>query len=59
VVALLVLSLVLKRDFLGLLGGGEGPAGATSGEVTSSPEEEKLVEFGSGRPDACDTFRES
>jgi hypothetical protein len=45
VVVLLVLSLVFKRDFLGLLGGGEGPAGATSGEVTSSPEEEKLVDF--------------
>jgi predicted metalloprotease len=44
-VVLLVLSLVFKRDFLGLLGGGEGPAGATSGEVTSSPEEEQLVEF--------------
>jgi predicted metalloprotease len=45
VVVLLVLSLVFKRDFLGLLGGGEGPASETSGEVTSSPEEEKLVEF--------------
>ena len=45
VVVLLVLSLVFKRDFLSLLGGGEGPAAAASGEVASSPEEEKLVDF--------------
>lgn len=44
-VVLLVLSLVFKRDFLGLLGGGEGQVGAASGEVASSPEEEKLVDF--------------
>ena len=45
VVVLLILSLVFKRDFLSLLGGGEGPAAAARGEVASSPEEEKLVDF--------------
>jgi predicted metalloprotease len=44
-VILLILSLVFKRDFLGLLGGGGAPAGATTGEVATSPEEEKLTEF--------------
>ena len=44
-VILLILSLVFKRDFLGLLGGAGAPAGATTGEVATSPEEEKLTEF--------------
>ena len=44
-IVLLVLSFIFKRDFLGLLGGADAPAGASSGEVASSPEEEKLVGF--------------
>lgn len=46
VVILLVLSLIFKKDFLSLLGGGTGeaaPAGA--GAVESTPEEERLVDF--------------
>lgn len=42
---LLILSPVFKRDFLGLLGGTDAPAGTTTGEVATSPEEEKLVDF--------------
>ena len=42
IVILLVLSLIFKKDFLSLVSGGEA---ATVGEVASTPEEEKLVDF--------------
>ena len=46
VIVLVVLSLVFKRDFLGLLGGGGGtPSGEPSASVSSSPEEEHLADF--------------
>src|SRR4051812_11994222 len=41
-VILLVLSLIFKKDFFSLLSGGQQ---ATAGEVASTPEEEKLVDF--------------
>jgi hypothetical protein len=44
VVLLLVLSLILKRDFFSLVSGGTGEA-AESGAIQSTPEEEKLVDF--------------
>jgi uncharacterized protein len=42
IVILLVLSLIFKRDFFSLLSGG---GQATAGEVASTPEEERLVDF--------------
>jgi len=42
IVILLVLSLIFKKDFFSLLSGGQP---ATAGEVTSTPEEERLVDF--------------
>ncbi|MFN2571642.1 MAG: neutral zinc metallopeptidase [Gemmatimonadales bacterium] len=44
VVILLILSLVFKRDFFGLLSRGANAA-APAGQVTASPEEEHLVDF--------------
>jgi len=44
-VILLILSLIFKRDFLGLLGGDGVQGGAPTGEVATSPEEEKLADF--------------
>jgi predicted metalloprotease len=48
-VVLLVLSLVFKQDFFSLLAGGDGggvpTASAPTGAVSTTPEEEKLVEF--------------
>jgi predicted metalloprotease len=44
-VILLILSLIFKRDFLGLLGGDGGQGGAPTGQVATSPEEEKLTDF--------------
>jgi uncharacterized protein len=41
-VVLLVLSLIFKRDFFSLVSGG---GAATAGEVASTPEEERLVDF--------------
>src|SRR6476661_7370346 len=46
VIVLVVLSLIFKRDFLGLLGGGGGtPSGEPSASVPASPEEEHLADF--------------
>ena len=45
VVLLLVLSLVFKRDFFSLIGGGSGDGSAVAGTVESTPEEEQLVQF--------------
>jgi predicted metalloprotease len=42
IVILLVLSLVFKKDFFSLVSGGEA---APAGEVVSTPEEERLVDF--------------
>ena len=42
IVMLLVLSLIFKKDFFSLVSGGEA---ATVGEVASTPEEERLVDF--------------
>ncbi len=45
-VVLVVLSLVFKQDFLGMLGGGGGVASTVvEGPITSTPEEEKEVDF--------------
>jgi uncharacterized protein len=45
-VVLVVLSLVFKQDFLGMLGGGGGVASSVvEGPITSTPEEEKEVDF--------------
>ena len=44
VVILLVLSLIFKRDFFSLIGGGTSEA-APSGAVAATPEEQHLVEF--------------
>ncbi|HEU5220291.1 MAG TPA: neutral zinc metallopeptidase [Gemmatimonadales bacterium] len=41
----LVLSVVFKRDFLGLLGGGSDPSAPGQGPVESSPSEESLKSF--------------
>jgi predicted metalloprotease len=46
ILVLLVLSLIFKRDFLGLLTGGSGtPSGEPSAAVSSSPDEEQLADF--------------
>ncbi|HQR19024.1 MAG TPA: neutral zinc metallopeptidase, partial [Gemmatimonadales bacterium] len=47
IVVLLILSLLFKRDFLSLAGDltGGAPAGAPSGEVVSSPEEDSTQQF--------------
>ena len=42
IVILLVLSVIFKKDFFSLISGGEA---ATVGEVASTPEEERLVDF--------------
>ena len=42
VVILLVLSLIFRKDFFSLVSGGEA---ATAGEVATTPEEERLVDF--------------
>jgi len=42
IVILLVLSLIFKKDFFGLVSGGEA---AAVGEVATTPEEERLVDF--------------
>jgi predicted metalloprotease len=44
VVLLLVLSLIFKRDFFSLISGGTSEA-ASAGPVTTTPEEEHLVDF--------------
>jgi uncharacterized protein len=44
-VILLILSLIFKRDFLGLLSGNGAQGVAPTGEVATSPEEEKLADF--------------
>jgi predicted metalloprotease len=48
-VVLLVLSLVFKQDFFSMLAGGGGggapPAAAPTGAISSTPEEERLVDF--------------
>ncbi|MHB1298240.1 MAG: KPN_02809 family neutral zinc metallopeptidase [Gemmatimonadaceae bacterium] len=46
-VVVIILSLVFKQDFLGLLGGAAGDTGANvvEGPVASTPEEERQVEF--------------
>jgi len=45
VLLLLVLSLVFKTNFFALLGGGGGAPVTSQAPVTSSPEEEKMVDF--------------
>lgn len=59
---LLVLSVVFKQDFFSLLGGagiGGGPtAGVEAGPVTSSPEEERQVQFVSFVLDSTQNFWE-
>ena len=46
IIVLLALSLIFKRDFLGLLAGGDaGSSGEPSAAVAASPEEEQLVQF--------------
>jgi predicted metalloprotease len=42
IVVLLVLSLIFKKDFFSLISGGQA---APAGEVASTPEEERLVDF--------------
>src|SRR6185503_10943488 len=45
-VVVVILSLIFKQDFLGLLGGGSaGATGAADGPVQASPEEEQLKQF--------------
>ena len=59
-VVLLILSVVFKRDFFSLVGGGGGlPAGAGTGTeapVTASPEEERMVDFVSFVLDSSQAF---
>ena len=44
IVVLLLLSLIFKKDFLTLVSGGDGQA-AQAGEIETTPEEERLVQF--------------
>lgn len=56
-VVLLVLSLIFKRDFFSLVGGGGAATGApASGPVQSTPEEERLVDFVSFVLDSAQAF---
>lgn len=56
-VVLLILSLVFKRDFLSLAGTGGLAAGATAeGQLQSTPEEERLVDFVSFVLDSAQAF---
>jgi predicted metalloprotease len=58
-VVLLILSLIFKRDFFSLVGGGGLPAGAGPAEeapVTASPEEERMVDFVSFVLDSSQAF---
>lgn len=45
ILVIVVLSLIFKRDFLGLLSGGAPDQGGAGGPVTASAEEERLVDF--------------
>ncbi len=56
IIILLVLSLVFKRDFLSLAGGGMGTAPPAAGPVQTSPEEERLVDFVSFVLDTTQAF---
>lgn len=58
-VVLLVLSLVFKKDFFSLVGGGDGgspSSGQAAGPVQSTPEEEAQVDFISAVLDSTDHF---
>ena len=56
-VVLLILSLVFKKDFFSLVGGGGAPtADQTSGPVQSTPQEEEQVDFVSAVLDSTQRF---
>jgi len=59
IIILLVLSLIFKRDFLSLAGGGMGTAPPAAGPVQASAEEERLVDFVSFVLDTTQAFWEA